>query len=304
VNLLEQCKTFALQNSYTIIIFFYLTLFKIKLFMKLSYFLGLLGLTATLGVVSCKPVISDPVEPFPTNNANVLTINAAPETAGLDMVVGSVKNALNLVFQVSTGYMRIPTNSSMDFNKAGTSEKVFGGTENLIQDKNYSAFLCSELTPQTGGTATTSLRRFMLNDDLSQPRDSFAKVRFVHTVADLPTGEVYLQDYNMPTPAVKISGASNTSFKQATDFAEVRVLFTEREDSIRKTLAIGGATLINGQYGVKFAEVGQAPIEPLDGFIFKNQQIYTIYLSGFKNAYTIGGKPVGGTLKFINLTNK
>jgi Domain of unknown function (DUF4397) len=292
------------KNIYTAIIFFYLTLFKIKLFMKLSYFLGLLGLTATLGVVSCKPVISDPVEPFPTNNANVLTINAAPETSGLDMVVGSVKHALNLVFQGSTGYMRIPTNSSMDFNKAGTSEKVFGGTENLIQDKNYSAFLCSELTPQTGNVATTTLRRFVLSDDLSQPRDSFAKIRFVHTVADLPAGEVYLQDNEVPVPAVKISGTTNTGFKQATDFAEVRVVFSGREDTIRKALLPPNTPLVNGIFDLKFVEPGLSPLDMPLPITLKNQQIYTIYLSGFKNAYMIGGKPVGGTLKFINLTNK
>ncbi|WP_161889963.1 DUF4397 domain-containing protein [Pontibacter russatus] len=161
----------------------------------------LVALPATV-LVSC----DEDEEEMVLENADVMVVHASPDAPGVDLLVNNTKvNNAPLVYPTNTGYLDVPSGTqNIKVNAAGTSTTVIEANLDLEPDGDYTVFAINTLS---------DIEALVLEDDLSDPADGMAHVRFVHLSPDAPAVDVAVQG----GPVL----FSNSSFKDASDFMPV-----------------------------------------------------------------------------------
>jgi len=162
----------------------------------------LLVVLPTMAFVSC----DDDDEDIVLDNANVMVVHASPDAPGVDLLVNDTKvNTAPLTYPNNTGYLDVPSGmQNIKVNAAGTTTTVIDADLDLDPDGDYSVFAINTLD---------NIEALVLEDDLTEPADGMAHVRFVHLSPDAPAVDIAVQGGDVLF--------SNSSFKSATAFTPV-----------------------------------------------------------------------------------
>jgi len=179
------------------------------------------------------------------DEAEVMVVHASPDAPSVDLLINDVKvNTTPLTFPNNTGYLELPAGTqNVKVNAAGTSTTVINANLDLEADKDYSVFAINTLD---------NIEPLVLEDDLTDPANGMAHVRFVHLSPDAPAVDVAVQ-----------GGAvlfSNRAFKSATDFTPVTA----------------------GTYTLEVRPAGTTTaVLTIPNVELRSGDIYTVFASGF-----------------------
>ncbi len=136
------------------------------------------------------------------SNSLVKVVHASPDAPGVDLLVDNTIAGTNLTFPNNTGYLTVPSGTrNVKVNVAGTSTTVIEANIDFIKDKNYSVFAVNSVA---------NIEAILVEDDLTNPANGKAHVRFIHLSPDAPAVDVTLTDGTV------VFG--NKSFKEFTAF--------------------------------------------------------------------------------------
>lgn len=162
----------------------------------------LLAVLPAVALVSCDDESDDVV----LNEADVMVVHASPDAPAVDLLINNTKvNTSPLTYPNNTGYLSVPSGTqNIKVNAAGTSTTVIDANVDLEPDGDYTIFAYNTLD---------NIEALVLEDDLSDPADDMAHVRFVHLSPDAPAVDIAVQGGGVLF--------SNSSFRSATDFTPV-----------------------------------------------------------------------------------
>lgn len=162
----------------------------------------LLAVLPAVALVSCDDESDDVV----LNEADVMVVHASPDAPGVDLLINNTKvNTAPLTYPNNTVYLSVPSGTqNIKVNAAGTSTTVIDANVDLEPDGDYTIFAYNTLD---------NIEALILEDDLSDPADDRAHVRFVHLSPDAPAVDIAVQGGDVLF--------SNSSFRSATAFTPV-----------------------------------------------------------------------------------
>ncbi len=128
-----------------------------------------------------------PVTPSPAqSNSLVKVIHASPDAPGVDLLVDNAIAGTNLTFPNNTGYLTVPSGTrNIKVNVTGTMTTVIEANVDFMQNKNYSVFAVNSVS---------SIEPLLIEDDLTEPAQGKAHVRFIHLSPDAPAVDITLTD--------------------------------------------------------------------------------------------------------------
>jgi len=176
--------------------------------------------------------------------SGVMFVHASPDAPGVDIKLGYLPAARNLLFAQNTPY-RFTLSGLRDIkvNVAGTRTTVIQATARLQRNTFYTVFAADRVA---------NIGPVVLVDDLTPPAEGQAHVRFVHLSPDAPAVDV----------AVANGGPvlfGNQAFKSASDFTPVPA----------------------GTYDLEVRVAGTSTVAlPLPGITLQPGRIYTVYAKG------------------------
>ena len=144
-----------------------------------------------------------PVSPTPLpSNSLVKVVHASPDAPGVDLLVDNTIAGTNLTFPNNTGYLAVPSGTrNVKVNVTGTSTTVIEANIDFMMNINYSVFAVNSVA---------NIEAIVVEDDLTNPAQGKAHVRFIHLSPDAPAVDVTLSDGTI------VFG--NKSFKESTNF--------------------------------------------------------------------------------------
>jgi hypothetical protein len=216
----------------------------------------LLAVLPAMAFTSC----DDDDDEVVLENANVMVVHASPDAPGVDLFINNTKiNNAALMFPNNTGYLNVPSGTqNVKINAAGTSTTVIEANLDLEPGEDYSVFAINTLE---------NIEPLVLEDDLAEPADNMAHVRFVHLSPDAPAVDIAVQG----GPVL----FSNRAFKSATDFTPV---------------AAGTYTLEVRPAGTTTVALTIPDVMIMDGMI------YTVFARGFLSPPTGNTNALGAEI--------
>ena len=211
--------------------------------MKKSILVSALSLF-TLSFIGCDDE-ETPVTPSPLpSNSLVKVIHASPDAPGVDLLVDNTVAGTNLTFPNNTGYLTVPSGTrNVKVNVTGTPTTVIDANIDFMKDKNYSVFAVNSVA---------NIESILIEDDLANPAQGKAHVRFIHLSPDAPPVDVTLADGTV------VFG--NKSFKEFTAFTP----------------------LDSGSYDLEVRVAGTATVAlDLPVINIEAGKIYTVFAKGF-----------------------
>lgn len=170
--------------------------------MKKSVFIGVMALPILLGTISmgCDKDEDDVVQ----STSSVKTVHASPNAPGVDLLVDNVKvNASALSYPQNTGYLTVNAGTrNIKVNATGTTTTVINADLPFAQDKKYSVFAYD---------VVSSIKAFVVEDNLTTPASGKAHIRFFHLSPGAPAVTVGVLSGGPFTPVF-----SNRAFETAT----------------------------------------------------------------------------------------
>ena len=198
----------------------------------------------TLSFIGCDDE-ETPVTPSPLpSNSLVKVIHASPDAPGVDLLVDNTVAGTNLTFPNNTGYLTVPSGTrNVKVNVTGTPTTVIDANIDFMKDKNYSVFAVNSVA---------NIESILIEDDLANPAQGKAHVRFIHLSPDAPPVDVTLTDGTV------VFG--NKSFKEFTAFTP----------------------LDSGSYDLEVRVAGTATVAlDLPVINIEAGKIYTVFAKGF-----------------------
>ena len=198
----------------------------------------------TLSFIGCDDE-ETPVTPSPLpSNSLVKVIHASPDAPGVDLLVDNTVAGTNLTFPNNTGYLTVPSGTrNVKVNVTGTTTTVIDANIDFMKDKNYSVFAVNSVA---------NIESILIEDDLANPAQGKAHVRFIHLSPDAPPVDVTLTDGTV------VFG--NKSFKEFTAFTP----------------------LDSGSYDLEVRVAGTATVAlDLPVINIEAGKIYTVFAKGF-----------------------
>lgn len=175
--------------------------------------------------------------------AGVMFVHASPDAPGVDIRLGLLPAARNLVFGKNTPYrFTLSGNRNIKVNVTGTNTTVMEANARLQRGNFYTVFAADKVA---------NIGPVVLVDDLTPPAAGKAHVRFVHLSPDAPAVDV----------AVANGGPvlfGNRAFKSATDFTPLPAGTYDLEVRVAGTntvaLPLPGVTLLPGRIYTVYAK--------------------------------------------------
>ena len=193
---------------------------------------------------------SEDDDPVSSNNqvekTRVKVVHASPDAPGVDLLVDNKIVGTNLTYPQNTDYLELEAGMhNIKVNVTGTSTTVINADVNLDANKNYSVFAVD---------AVSNLSTLILSDELNQPAEGKAHIRFIHLSPDAPSVDITLADGS--------TVFSNKSFKDYTDFTPLDA----------------------GTYDLQVRVAGTQTVAlNLPGIVLEEGKIYTVFAKGFLN---------------------
>lgn len=171
-------------------------------------FIYLFGLFATLGVLTLSSCLKDSDNDGEAVYSALTVIHGSPDTPPIDFVWDS-QRVNNQEFAYGDRIMYFTDFSGIHiarFYEEGTNSDALYETQvQLSQGKYFSLFL--------SGTSADSLSAVLIEDDLTEPAEGNAKVRFLNLSPDAGALDFQLVDDSL--------AASNKEFEKYTSFQEM-----------------------------------------------------------------------------------
>jgi hypothetical protein len=203
-----------------------------------------------------------PVSPTPSpSNSLVKVVHASPDAPGVNLLLDNTIVGTNLTFPNNTGYLTVPSGTrNVKVNVTGTSTTVIEANIDFMMDKNYSVFAVNSVA---------NIEAILVEDDLTNPAQGKAHVRFIHLSPDTPAVDVTLTDGTV------VFG--NKSLKEFTNFTPLDAGSYDLE------VRVAGTTTV----------ALDLPVINLEG-----GKIYTVFARGFLNG--IGLQQLGAEIVVNN----
>lgn len=162
---------------------------------------------ATLFLLSAVIIFSSCAKDDDKTHANVMVVHATPDASGIDVLIDNNKeNTSALTYRNNTGYFNVETGTrNIKINATGTTTTLVNADYDFNKNDYYSIFAIDSLD---------NISALIVVDDLSDPRDGKAHVRFIHLAPGAPPVDV----------AVASSGDvlfDNIAYKGGTGFQSV-----------------------------------------------------------------------------------
>lgn len=176
--------------------------------------------------------------------SGVMFVHASPDAPAVDIRLGFLPAARNLMFGQNTPYrFTISGLREIKVNVAGTNTTVIKASARLQRNTFYTVFAADRVA---------NIGPVVLVDDLSPPAVGKAHVRFVHLSPDAPAVDIALANGG---PVV----FRNQAFKSASEFTPLDA----------------------GTYDLEVRVAGSPdPVLPLPGIVLQPGRIYTVYAKG------------------------
>ncbi|MEJ7557027.1 MAG: DUF4397 domain-containing protein [Pedobacter sp.] len=169
--------------------------------MKFKSLIAALAITTLLG--SCMK--DDDIQPQqPVSGLSI--VQASPTTESLDVYVDNTRAVFDLAYAKKVDYLNLfPGNRRLSITKKGSQTSLLAEQFTLKDYIGYTLFIIDKLE---------TVKFLFLEDDLSQPAASKAKVRFVNLSADA-------QALNLSISGKETDLVTNKLFKEYSTFVEI-----------------------------------------------------------------------------------
>lgn len=201
---------------------------------------------ATFFLLSAAIIFSSCDKDEDTAKANVMVVHAAPDASGIDVLIDNdMKNTAAITYRNNTGYFKVETGTrNIKINATGTTTTLVNADYDFDKNDYYSIFAIDSLD---------NISALIVVDDLSDPRDGEAHVRFLNLAPGAPDVDLV------------VSGSGevvfgNIGFKEGTAFKSVDA----------------------GTYNLDIRLAGTVTISlVLPTLTFEDGKSYTVYARGF-----------------------
>jgi len=213
--------------------------------MKIKNLILALAVTFTaFTFIGCDDEETPVTQSLAQSNSLVKVIHASPDAPGVDLLVDNAIAGTNLTFPNNTGYLTVPSGTrNIKVNVTGTMTTVIEANVDFMQNRNYSVFAVNSVS---------SIEPLLIEDDLTEPAQGKAHVRFIHLSPDAPVVDITLTDGTV------VFG--NKAFKDFTPFTPLDAGSYDLE------VRVAGTTTVALDLPVITVEAGK---------------IYTIFAKGF-----------------------
>jgi hypothetical protein len=180
--------------------------------------------------------------PSAESNAFAKVIHASPDAPGVDILVDNGEATTNLTFPNNTSYLSVPSGTrNVKVNATGTSTTVIEADLDLEANIYYSIFAVNTVS---------NIEPLVLQDDLTEPAEGKAHVRFLHLSPDAPAVDITLTDGTKIFP--------DKSFKEYSEFTPLDAASYDLQVRAAGTdtvvLELNGITLEDGKIYTVFAK--------------------------------------------------
>ncbi len=203
-----------------------------------------------------KKVEPAPIEPDPVKidtTANVMFINASPNSVGFDVLVDNVVlTSSKLTYPNNSVYFKIlASQPTFKFNVSQTTVTYLSETKTLDNNFHYSFFLIDSIIKKA---------HLFITDDVSNPIDGKAKIRCIHLAPGSPNIDIAAIGANIIF--------SNRSYRSFTSFVNVSP----------------------GDYNLEVRVAGTANVKyTIPKFTLEEGKLYTLLIKGFDTVFGTQG---------------
>ena len=178
--------------------------------------------------------------------AKVMVVHAAPDASGIDVLIdNNLENTSAITYRNNTGYFDVESGTrNIKINATGTMTTLVNADYDFDQNDFYSIFAIDSLD---------NISALIVEDDLSDPRDGEAHVRFLHLAPGTP-------DIDLVVSSSEEVVFGNIGFKEGTAFKSVDA----------------------GTYNLDIRLAGTSTVAlVLPTLTFADNKSYTVYARGF-----------------------